>query len=481
MQGLYDPTTSLLVGMISGDGVEYPQTFTPGVVSGVVLSRVLGLKNTAGVLAGFLASREHTFGFGQGSLRFASPNNYINTGGTVAAQSGYTSVRGRYPVWLGSGALSQLVLSFCGWSINGGSINANGNDYTITKVAIEVDGVNTYAPVTFSGSRSAVVTNGMIELQSDPILPSAFSMANFPRGAKIWIRFEYAVASAGLNFPVGRFGYSDQGTATTVSIGITTGAVVSGVDAYGPIVFTSGWTNSYPTAYLPIVLGRFVSGDPKTIAGIGDSIVYGVGDTLTGYMQSGAFTQALFSTDHLSSPIAGCNFGYSGSTAGLWSTTNSNFLVNYLKYAKYAVDEFQTNQLANNGGLASAKTQEQTLWGLLSANGITNVVRTKLLPRTLSTDGTLPYSSSWAAGGDARLFNDWLDTPSLGAASGVTLQIAQMNGLRAGTTQSTDAFYQWAGATSGTLGANTGDGTHPSAAGHLLMAADYRTAFAALA
>ena len=410
-------------------------------------------------------------------LRFASPQNYVQTGGVVAASTTYLNVRTRMPFYVGSGDLSQIVLAFCGFNLNGGNINFNGNDYTIVKCAIERDGVAAYTPVYFGGSRSVTVTNGIAEVLSDAVLPAAFSLANFARGTKLWIRLEYSVASTGQQLPVGPLPYSQWTGA--VGLTLTSGAVVDPVDGTGTMTFTSGFSN-FSSPYVPMVLGRFVSGDQKTIIGIGDSIIYGASDTLSGYGLRSGFTQALVDADHVSNPIAGANFGYSGSTAALWTGANSDRLVNYLKYAKYAVDEYQTNRLAANGNLASAKTQVESLWALCATAGITQVLRQKLNPRSTGTDGTLPYSTSFASGGDARLFNDWLDTGGLGTAQGVTLTILQMNALRAGTNQATDAFYQWSGATSGNLGTLTGDGTHPNTAGNAAQAADFRTAFAAL-
>ena len=410
-------------------------------------------------------------------LRFATPQNYAPTAAPVAAATTYLNVRTRMPFIVGSGDLSQIVLAFGGWYIGGGNINLLGNDYTIVSCAIERDAVAAYTPVYFGGSRSVVVTNGAAEVLSDAIIPASFSLANFARGTKLWIRLEYSVASTGLKLPRGRLSYGQY--TNTIGVSMTAGAVVAPVDGTGVMTITSGYSN-FSEPYLPLVLGRFVSGDPKTIVGLGDSIIYGVGDTLTGYGLISGFSQALADVDHVSNPIAGMNFGYSGSAAGLWTAANSDKMVNYLKYAKYAVDEYETNKVASTGNLAAAKTETQALWALCSANGITTVLRQKLNPRGTPTDGTLFYSTAFASGGEARLFNDWLDTASLGVAQGVTLTILQMNALRAGPNQAADEFYQWNGATSGTLGTYTADGTHPNGPGHLAQAAEFRTAFAAL-
>lgn len=404
-------------------------------------------------------------------LRFASPYNRLNTIAGIASSTTYLNVRGRIPFYIGSGDMSQLVFAFSGFNVTGGNINALGNDYTIVSMAIEKDG-GTYAPVTFSGGRSQVVTSGAIEVLSDALLPSAFSLSKFTKGEKYWMRIEYSVASTGLKFMQNYISYAQMPGSGSLGVAMNGSSVVSAVDATGTMTYSS--IQNFGNFYTPIVLGRFVSGDPKTIIGIGDSIIQGTGDT-NANGQSGGFSQALTDADHLSNPIAGATFGYSGSVASLWSGANSSFILNYLKYAKYAVDEYQTNKFQSlNNNLATAKSEVLTLWTSLANAGITTVLRTKIHPRTTDATNTALLPSCFTPGGDARLFNDWLDTPGLGSAQGVTLTLLPINSTRASTNQTLDNFYFWNAAGS------TDDGTHPSPAGHALEAADFRTAFAAL-
>lgn len=405
-------------------------------------------------------------------LRFASPYNRLQTQAPVSASTTYLNCRGRIPFYIGSGDMSQLVFAFSSYTVNSGTINALGNAYTIVSMALEKDG-GSYAPVTFSGGRSQVVADGSVEVLSDAILPSAFSLSAFTKGDKYWMRIEYSVASTGLKFMQNFLTYGQMPGANAVGLTLTSGAVVAPVDASGTMTYTSGYSN-FGNFYTPLVLGKFVSGDPKTIIGVGDSIIQGTGDTASNG-QVGGFSQALTDADRLSNPIAGATFGYSGSVAGLWSGANSAFLRNYLKYAKYAVEEFQTNKFAStNTNLATAKSEVQTLWGYFAAAGITTVLRTKLHPRTTDATNTTLLPSCFPAGGDARLFNDWLDTPSLGVAQGVALTILPINSTRLSTNQTLDNFMFW------NVAGSTTDGTHPSPAGHVLEAADFRTAFAAL-
>lgn len=416
---------------------------------------------------------------GSQPLRFASPFNVVNNKDFAAAAAGYLNVRARVPFLVGSGDLSEIVLAFNAWNIYAGTINLLGNDYTVVSCAIERDSVAAFAPVTFSASRSKLVPNGSAEVLSDPVLPSAFGLDKFAVGTKLWIRVEYSVASAGLKLPRGGI-FVSQMLAGTASGVLTSGAVVSAVDATGAMAFTSGF-NSYTAPFAPVVLGRFVSGDPKTFIGIGDSIVMGETDTTAGYSQLGAFSYALTEGDHLTNPIGGMNFGVSGSSAVLWTATNAGLMTNYIKYAKYAFDEYQTNRIGTaNGQLATAQSQVQSLWSLLSANGITKVVRQLLTPRTSGTDGTVTAGTAWSTGGDAIAFNNWLETPGTGTAQGVTLKPVRMNSMRLSKDPTSENFYRWYGATSGNLGTFTNDGLHPNVTGYAELAKNMRSIFYSL-
>lgn len=410
-------------------------------------------------------------------LRFASPLNYITEANSVAANTTYLSVRARIPLLIGSGDLSQIVLAFGAWNLYAGSINFLGNAYTVVSCAIEKDD-GTYAAVNFIGSRSKVIADGTAESLSDPVYPSAFGLGAFTRGDKYWIRVEYSVASTGLKLPQGKLSTTQWGTGAASAV-LTSGAVASAVDATGTMTFTSG-NAVFNNPYSPIVLGKFVTGDPPTIIGIGDSIMSGYTDTSTGYGQLGGFSFGLTNSDHVGNPYAGANFGYTGSSANLWASTNSSILVNYLKYAKYAMDEYETNRVNTDGALAVAQSEIQALWAQCATAGIKRILRWKLLPRSSGTDGTVAYSTSWSAGGDAVAFNNWLNTPNLGVASGVTISPIMIQSLRASTNPTSDNYLRWAGATSGVLGPNTSDGTHPNAAGYTRMANDLRGVFGVL-
>lgn len=400
-------------------------------------------------------------------LRFASPLNYMTTRSGASASTTYLNQRGRVFFRIGSADMSQLILSFNGWYLGNDATNME-NAYSVVKIAIEKDGATSSTPVTFTGGRTITINPGDVDIQCDPILPSAFGLQKFTRGDKYWIRFEYAVASAGLKLPTGTISYRNQNGTGAIGLTIDPATFVGGaVDSYGAMAYTSGWTEQQ-FVYVPIVLGRAVSGDIKSFAGAGDSIFAGLYDTLTGYGMLGGFMQALHHADHVSNPLAGCDFGVSGMTSAIWNGTNKAKVQAYLKYATYVVDEFGTNNFGGApGDLSGAQSGSQTLWAAAIAVGA-KVIRPKMLPRTV-TDANTPFNAAWANGGNARAFNAWLDTQY-----NANILAMSRNSLRAGSTEGTDAFYQWNSAT------NTGDFTHPNTAGYVLDAGDFRTFFATL-
>lgn len=417
------------------------------------------------------------------ALRFATPQNQMPTGDGVAASTTFTSVRTRMgPFYIGSGDMSELRLSFNGWYLAATDATNYGNAYSIVKCALEKD-AGTFATVLFSGGRTKTINAGDVDIQSDAILPSSFSLSKFTRGEKYWIRLEYSVASTGLILPRGDIAYSTYGFPASVGLALDSGgSVVDPVDGTGTMTFTSGWAN-FANPMIPLVLGRQVSGDVKTFIGLGDSIMNGSNDTLSGHGLIGMFSQALTDSDLTSNPIGGCDFGSSGSKSSLWSATNAAKPKAFLKYAKYAVEEFGTNEFnVGNGALASAETNTAALWTACYANGIAKVIRTKLTPRTTSTDswattGNQTFTNAaWQAGGDGRLFNDWLDT-QIGA--GKITDMVNLTSQRVGSNQTLDTFYQWN--VNGSANFGTSDGTHPSPANHILAAAELRTVFSGYA
>jgi lysophospholipase L1-like esterase len=396
-------------------------------------------------------------------LRFVSPQSKIPI--APAASTGTTLVqRIRWPFYIGSGDVESLILSFNGWYFNYAGQNALGNSYNVLKAAIEIEGDTYSVPLTFGGVRNKVINSGDTDIQTDPINARAFSRASIPRNTKCWIRADCSVNVSGQSLPGTGWSWNEPPWSTGGSLWIDP-AVFNGfvVDSYG--VASAGSAGGYDLGNypnVPIVLGTFVNGDPTTLIALGDSITYGLNDTLTGFSLIGGFSRATGDDAHTGSILAGANFGVSSALASHWVGATGPQA--YLKYAKYGLEQYGTNEFTGGGSSAVAQTNSSNLWAIMFAAGIEKIIRNHVPPRTLA-DGVTPANIDYQAGGAARQFNSWLDTLSV-----PNLIVYDNNSFRAGA--SGDLYYQWLGGS-----ANTFDGTHPNAAGYILESNDYRAVF----
>lgn len=147
----------------------------------------------------------------------------------------------------------------------------------------------------------------------------------------------------------------------------------------------------------------------------------------------------------------------------------------YIQYARFAVEELGTNNLGTSsaGNAASLQSEIASVWALLRAGGIQKIARTKLIPRTSSTDSWAtianqsPYPA-FVAGGTAETVNAWIDTKLV---DGTLDAVVAMSSTR-------DAGVPQAWPVNGTAFYACTDGTHPKDLFHEAMAAEVRTALA---
>lgn len=346
------------------------------------------------IYAGILA------GAGGGSakpLRSLSPTNVINGVSLNTAAGTQLHTLCRMPVWIGSGDADSMVLSFNGWYVNGsgGAVTAMPNDYTVVAARIEPPGATLLSqtvPVTFSGSRSVVVTAGSTNLQCDALTPAMFGLTKFTRGERYLLRLELSVAAAAQKFPTHTtISYlSGVGIALTFDPAVFNGSSVD-VPGVGGISTGSanGWTQQ-TTPYLPIVLGTFASGDPMTAFGTGDSLMQGQNDvSQKGYI-AGGFTRSLLDTDLNANPVGGITIACSGAIAtGMWGSANANALAApFMRYCKVLYEEFGTNEYLTAPGTAVATTiaHSKVVWDTWTGvgNAATTVYKPLFTPRILS-------------------------------------------------------------------------------------------------
>jgi hypothetical protein len=411
---------------------------------------------------------------GVAALRFASNSNYAPS--AFQALSG-TRLRqkGRIAFWVGSADCSELVLSFYNWALATTAVSLGGNAYTIEKCALEKDGAASSVPVTFGGSRTKVIAAGDTDIQCDPIQPSSFGLAKFDRGQKMWIRLEVSVTTAGHQVPKGIAYNGSRGGSFPTWVGFAydpaENGTTSDIDSFGTIGLGTGTFTNNVNPVTPVVLGRFIGGDAPTWLGLGDSIMDFSNDTLTGFGYAGFFSRSMVNDTNNGSWIGGMDFGSSGSKASMWTGANAAKATAYWKYAKYAVDEFGTNNFAAADTLATVQGQATTLWALAYANGIRGILRTKLLPRmsgstdSYATEANMTPLTEFQAGGKAALFNTWLDTQIGAGLCTTVIDFTTMRGVD-----------PWKWVVTGAANYATSDGIHPSPAGHGLMATALRTA-----
>jgi hypothetical protein len=407
------------------------------------------------------------------TLKFAASNNILATNAGSVASSAERAVRCRIPFYIGSGSLSNIVLSFQGFYVTASSAPNYANSYSIVKAAIEKDGNASSVPVYFGGVRNKTVNPGDVDIKSDAVLPSSFSLGSFGRDELYWLRLEYSVVNATDILPGGNLHYDIYGYPGSVGLRIDTGTYAGGaVDSYGVLsIGGSGWSE-FALPMVPFVLGTHTSGAAakKTFILIGDSITSGLsGDgAATNTKGMRGMTRGLADTGRTTGHYGGANFGVGSADATLWTGASGAKLTPFLPYAGYAFEEFGVNLYpgAPGASAATAVAQSRVIWDACAAVS-TDVLRLKLLPYTTS-DGVTAIHSAFQSGGNARAFNVALE-------SEVGITVVARNSLRVSATEGTDGFYQWAGTTT-----NQSDGLHPNAAGVLLDAIDLRAVIAAL-
>lgn len=405
-------------------------------------------------------------------LRVVSTQNQIYSG--QEARSTHTSCFVRWPVRIGSADVASLRLSFNAWILGTGSAGPSNtaNGFTVVKAALEKDGTALHAPITFGGLRTLTVSPGDNDIQSDDLLPAALSQSVFARAVLYWLRIEYSV-SGQLPFANGRHTASKSGSQAGWCTQPAT-TITNGVDSTGIFTVTGTALDARSNGACPIILGKFVSGDPLTVMGIGDSKFQGQGDSTSTAEGFGAFNRA--TQGDLTNGIASINFNRIGAASGGYNNTT---VMTYAKYANCLVDQTGTNDYAATGTgttLAAIQINLAGIYAKARVNGVETVLRTSLGPRTtgawtLADQSDQSYSGSgWQASGLVDVFEQWASTaPGVPYHNGYT-QVTAWRG-------SPDP---WKWPATGVAAYATTDGTHPTAVMHGLVGAGLRTALLAL-
>lgn len=378
-----------------------------------------------------------------GALRTVSVDNRLPTAINTTVGSALT-FKSRFRVKLGAHACSELQLDFPNIRWAGVAV---GNALNIAKVSLErVTTVAEFAPVTVSASRSFTIADGAnTTVLSDVILPSAFTgLTEFPANTEFWVRIEGSVTTAGHII----MGCRQSETGGWGRIYNPATASFSDVDGTGAITLLSGSDPGQLTqSYMPILVGKFVSGDPKTLFVVGDSIIEGTGSLGT----TGTFVNLAcrnLGLPKLEMSQGGQSQLQAAATAANWTP--------YLKYCRVLLDEFGTNNV-------NAVLDFFTYWeAAKTTHGYDKLIRLGLFPRTTSTD-------SWATEANQTIARAYPTTfPDLSSIQWLKYGLIDYNidpqsvrGVNLAKWKVTGAAFY-----------STTDGTHQSGAGNDLLAAE---------
>ena len=257
---------------------------------------------------------------------------------------------------------------------------------------------------------------------------------------------------------------------------------VNNVYGTGTITTTGTALYQFAVGYQPILLGKFVTGDPATWGSIGDSIISGQGGTSGQSDSSGSggiygysfFVRGMhdFAGD-TSTAIAAISASCPGQSYASIQGTNTKSYAFY-KYAKYWIEDMGTNDFGSSPSVGSNVTvlaNAQTAWSNIKANvvGSTKILRLGLLQRTSTTDSYATATnqtltgSGWGAGGAVELFNQAM--PGQVTAGNIFAYYRSTS-----TEDTTISNYLWKA--NGTAQMTTVDGLHPTSLGHSLIGQD---------
>jgi hypothetical protein len=399
------------------------------------------------------------------SLRFATPTNFAPfTNAAVAVPTGTPAATAQYmariPFIIGSGDMSALVASFLSWYLlQSTGVTALSNGYTISGCAIEYNG--TFAPVYFSGIRTKVVAAGATDINSDDVLPSSFGVSSFTQGSTGYIRLLLLFATGATDLiPANTSSTSFSGYFAAL-FSPTKVSITNGVDSTGDMTYSmiNGGVNGTDAIFMfnyyqPILLGRFVSGDPATFAIAGDSKTRGTGDTYTAVNAVG-MSRVLYPVATSATGVyGGCNFGCPSGIAADWAGGTPSLLTAYLKYAKYGIEAYGTNSPSTSATpCAAIHTQMRTA-------GIAHIIRPSLTPRATSSD-------SWATEANQTIDAQWgpgnaADTFEIAMKALVASDLTYFD------TSGVRGTNIWKWIVTGAANYATADGLHETAAGYEL-------------
>lgn len=430
-------------------------------------------------------------GFGQlgalghaGNRSVAPPTNVLRAvsslnripDATQALAAGHTAWTVSHPHYIGSGPVASIaiLLNFWAMSANGttggtGAVLAIGNSGTIEQAFAFCNGVQ--VPILFAGGATSLTWADLdADVVSQELTASQFGLSQFTPGTKIDILMRGTVASAALRIPSwgvdqNRFDAGFQ--AASFNPANTTATATGG---------TWSFTGTAPTglarAFAVCLVGKFASGDPKTVLWPGDSIIGGTFDVnwAGGVTPRGLGMRTLLGTGG-SNRMAGIIAAINGGNLGPWfAATNTGKLFSITKYCNIVVCEHLRNVVSLTAGgpnifptgetsVRNSFTSSWTRFRAAAATGtglrplriarMENSVRLGAGSTTGSSPDTAaaalgtqtPLNTPWGLGGDAKKLSDWIAT-QVGNGVGPDVLWDQSALVRASTDPANADYYK---------------------------------------
>lgn len=366
--------------------------------------------------------------------------------------------------------MKDILLSFINWYQWTVLETDTGNAFTVSSCSIEsLSG--TVVPVYFGGSRSKVIADGANDIQSDTILPSAFGLNKFSRGEQYWIKLILNVPN-GCKIPrTSRMVAAVSGSQTAWYQSSVT--FPSSTDIAGQFTTTGTAPVAQPNGYQPLVLGHPVVDEPSFIA-VGDSIGDGAGDTTAATLYGHGFIQRAMGNNG-TNPLPCLNFCRPSTTSD-HAVAGTKWRA-YVKYARYAIEEFGTNDIViSTKTVAATQASLSSLWSILKSEGAQGIIKSNLLCFTTSTDNWLTSANQtirtgWTAGDKTDQLNAWFATK---VTDGTLMASVAYPNIK-----DTGNANKWL-VDNVTANYITVDGVHPSPLGHDLVSQPLRAVIAAL-
>lgn len=411
-----------------------------------------------------------------GLMRAVSSLNRIPDA-TQALAAGHTAWAVEHPHYIGSGNVDSiaLLLNFWAMSANGstgdtGAVLAIGNSGTIEGAWAFCNGVQ--VPILFAGNSATLAWTDLdADVQSLELTASQFGLSQFTLGTAIKIGMRGTVATAAARIPswgVDQLRYDAGFKSVSFNPANTTPSAAGGSWSYAGTTPTS-----LARAFAVCLVGKFSSGDPKTVLFPGDSMMGGTFDVNAGGNSPprGLGMRALHGSGG-TNRMAGITAAINGGNLGPWYvSTNSAKLFSIVKYCNVVVCEHLRNVVSLTAGGPNvyptgetfARGTFTTSWTNFRAAAapatpgarplmiarMENSVRLAAGSTTGSSPDTAaaalgtqtPLNTPWGLGGDAKKLSDWIAT-QVGNGVGPDVLWDQSSLVRASTDPANANYYK---------------------------------------